>query len=153
VAALAFPSPSAARWQLHVLHINVRPTQAKTPFDVCVDPETEDRESTAFKLNLAASILLPCIVPFTFLFIAPVNDKLTAKMHEMDSASLEDTAIEKGVAEGETTHALIDKWATLNVARAVFIAAGALCAAIAAGDKTESVAFGGIGFQSGANRM
>jgi hypothetical protein len=92
-------------------------------------------------------------VPFTVLFIAPVNDKLIAKMHEMESTSLEDEAIEKGVAEGETTHALIDKWATLNVARAVFIAVGALCAAVAAGDKRESVAFGGIGLQSGANRI
>jgi hypothetical protein len=150
---LAFPLPSAARWQLHMLHINVRPTQSKAPFDMCINRKTEDRESTAFKLNLAASILLPCIVPFTVLFIAPINDKLIAKMHDMESASLEDMAIEKGVAEAETTHALIDKWATLNVARAVFIAAGALCAAVAAGDKRESIAFGGIGLQSGANRI
>jgi hypothetical protein len=136
-----------------MLHTCVRPTYFMAPFDMCIDRRTEDRKSTAFKLNLAASILLPCIVPFTVLFIAPVNDKLTAKMHDMESASLEDKAIEKGVAEGETTHALIDKWATLNVARAVFIAAGALCAAVAAGDKRESVAFGSIEFQSGANRM
>jgi hypothetical protein len=74
-----------------------------------------DTSSTAFKLNLAATILLPCIVPFTFAFIAPVNNKLIEKMNELSSASLEDKAVEAGVAEGETTHALLDKWATLNL--------------------------------------
>jgi hypothetical protein len=107
----------------------------------------------AFKLNLAATIVLPCIVPFTLVFIAPLNDRLTQKMHEMEGASLEDLAVEKGVQEGETTHALIDKWATLNVVRAVFIAIGAVCAAVAAGDKREAVRFGGIGLRSGADRM
>jgi hypothetical protein len=115
--------------------------------------KAEDRRSTAFKLNLVASLVLPCIVPFTFVFIAPLNDKLTEKMNEMDGASLEDLAVERGVAQGETTHALIDKWATLNVARAAFIAVGALCAAVAAGDKREGVSFGGVALRSGADRM
>jgi hypothetical protein len=71
----------------------------------------------------------------------------------MSSASLSDKKVEVGVAKGETTHALIDKWATLNLARAVFIGAGALCAIIAAVDRRESFKLGGIRLASGANRM
>lgn len=79
-------------------------------------------------MNLAAALLLPSIAPFTILFIKPVNDKLIAKMNELASASLEDKAVEQGVAEGENTHALIDRWAVLNVVRAGFLVAGMGCA-------------------------
>lgn len=113
----------------------------------------EDTNSTAFKLNLAATILVPSIVPFTFAFIVPVNNKLIEKMNSLSSASLEDKAVEANVAEGETTHALLDKWATLNLARAALIAGGAICAALAASDKREIVGFKEVGLASGANRM
>jgi hypothetical protein len=113
---------------------------------------TEATDSLAFKLNLAATILLPSIVPFTFVFIKPINDKLIEKMNSMSSTSLEDKAVEEGVAEGETTHALIDKWATLNLARAMFLAIGALCTTFAAVDKMGAVGFPDIGLSSGANR-
>jgi hypothetical protein len=114
---------------------------------------TDARDSLAFKLNLAAAILLPSIVPFTFAFIRPINNKLIEKKDSLASASLEDKAVEQGVAEGETTHALIDKWATLNLARAVFLAAGALCTTLAAVDKREVISFSDVGLRSGANRM
>jgi hypothetical protein len=92
-------------------------------------------------------------VPFTLAFIAPVNNKLIEKMNALSSAPLEDKAVEQGIAEEETTHALIDKWATLNVVRAVFLVAGTLCTTLAVVDKRESVAFGNIGLATGANRM
>jgi hypothetical protein len=98
-------------------------------------------------------VLLPSIVPFTFAFIQPVNNKLIEKKNAMASASLDDKAVEAGVAEGETTHALIDKWATLNLARTVFLVAGALCASLAAVDKREVVGFNSIGLGNSANRM
>ena len=74
-------------------------------------------------------------------------------MNSLASTSLEDKAVEQGVAEGETTHALIDKWATLNVVRAAFLVAGSLCATLAAVDKRELVGFNDFGFATGANRM
>ena len=74
-------------------------------------------------------------------------------MNSLSSSSLEDKAVEAGVAEGETTHALIDKWATLNLARAALVAGGAICATLAAVNKTEAVGFRDIGLASGANRM
>jgi DMSO reductase anchor subunit len=92
-------------------------------------------------------------VPFTLLFIAPVNNKLIEKKNLMRSASLTDKKVEADVAESETTHALIDKWATLNLARAVLIGAGALCAVIAAVDKRQNFRFGSIGLSPGASRM
>lgn len=93
---------------------------------------TENPNSLAFKLNVAATILLPSIIPFTLAFIKPTNDKLFAKKEELASASLEDKAVEANVAQGETVHALIDKWATLNLARAVLVGAGAICAVLGA---------------------
>jgi hypothetical protein len=98
-------------------------------------------------------VLLPSIVPFTFAFIRPINNKLIEKKNSMASASLDDKAVEAGVAEGETTHALIDKWATLNLVRTVFLAAGALCVSLAAVDKREAVGFSSVGFGTSANRM
>jgi DMSO reductase anchor subunit len=71
----------------------------------------------------------------------------------MASASLDDKAVEAGVAEAETTHALIDKWATLNLARTVLLAAGTICATLAAVDKREVVSFSSVGLGTGANRM
>ncbi|OAL43546.1 hypothetical protein IQ07DRAFT_616393 [Pyrenochaeta sp. DS3sAY3a] len=91
-----------------------------------------DPKSLSFKLNVAATLLLPSIVPFTFAFIVPTNKKLLAKRDQLAAASLEDKAIEVGVAQDETVHALIDKWGTLNLARAVIVGTGALCAIIAA---------------------
>jgi hypothetical protein len=98
-------------------------------------------------------VLFPSIVPFTIAFIVPTNNKLEAKMRQLESASLEDKAPEVGVAEAETVHALIDKWGVLNLARAGIIAAGVLCTVVAALDKRDVVGFSGAGLRSGANRL
>ncbi|KAF1843169.1 uncharacterized protein K460DRAFT_368084 [Cucurbitaria berberidis CBS 394.84] len=113
----------------------------------------QDPSSTPFKLNMAATILLPSIVPFTLVFIAPTNNKLLAKKDQLASASLDDKAIEAGVAQGETVNALLDRWAMLNLARAALVGAGALCAVLAALNKREVVGFNTVRLASGANRM
>ncbi|KAF1935585.1 hypothetical protein EJ02DRAFT_460258 [Clathrospora elynae] len=114
---------------------------------------TQDRSSISAKLNLAATLLLPSIIPFTLAFLAPTNNKLLAKKDELASASLEDKAIEANVAEGENVHALMDRWATLNLARCVLVGAGALCTILGALSKKDIVGFREIGLASGANRM
>lgn len=149
----SFGIPLAISSGLATAYVASQRTYTHTPSQFLLTPHTEDTSSTAFKLNLAATILLPSIVPFTIAFIAPINNKLIEKMKSLASSSLEDKAVEQGVAEGETTHALIDKWATLNLARAALIAGGAICAAIAAVDKRDVVGFREIGLTSGANRM
>ncbi|XP_014553810.1 hypothetical protein COCVIDRAFT_106625 [Bipolaris victoriae FI3] len=113
----------------------------------------QDPSSTAFRLNLASTILLPSIVPFTLLVIAPTNAKLMAKKDKLESASLEDKAVEANVAQGETVHELMDRWATLNMARTLLVGVGAVCTVLAAASKREVVRFGGMAIKSGANRL
>ncbi|KAL6158161.1 hypothetical protein ACJQWK_07386 [Exserohilum turcicum] len=113
----------------------------------------QDTGSMAFRLNLASTILLPSIVPFTLLVIAPTNAKLMAKKDELASASLEDQGIEANAAEGETVHELMDWWATLNMARTLLVGVGAVCTVLAAASKREVVRFGGAAIRGGANRM
>jgi hypothetical protein len=104
----------------------------------------EDPKSTPFRLNLAATLLLPSIVPFTLLVLGPTNDKLMAKKDELATASLSNKNVEAFAAEGETVHELMDKWATLNLARALLVGVGALCTvASAVVGRRELVKFGG----------
>ncbi|KAL5113626.1 hypothetical protein ACEQ8H_008491 [Pleosporales sp. CAS-2024a] len=150
------PAPLAAKQWYTVLMRGGRfgiPLAITSALATAYVASQHSRDSLPFKLNLAATILLPSIVPFTFLFIVPVNKQLMEKKDSMAAASLEDKAIEQGVPAGETTHGLIDKWAMLNLARAVFLAAGALCTTVAAVSKREVVGFGDFGLQSGANRI
>lgn len=106
-----------------------------------------------FKLNIAAAILFPSIVPFTLAFLKPTNDKLFEKETSLAGTSLDDKAAEAGVTSGETTHALIDKWAMLNLARAAITGVGAIFAIWAALDKRETGGYNSVGLTSGANRM
>lgn len=74
-------------------------------------------------------------------------------MRQLESSSLKDKAVEAGVKEEETVHAMIDRWGLLNLARAGLIAAGVLCTVVAALDKREVVRFSGVGLGNGANRL
>ncbi|KAF2183027.1 hypothetical protein K469DRAFT_710979 [Zopfia rhizophila CBS 207.26] len=113
----------------------------------------EDPSSAPFKLNLAAAILLPSIVPYTLAFIQPTNKALLAKVDSLATTELTDKAAEAGVSSGETVHALIDKWATLNLGRVLLTGAGTILALWAALDKREVVGFKDIAFSTGANRF
>ena len=101
----------------------LHPTRLPTPrpSHVLTSP-TEDPKSTPFRLNALATILLPSIVPFTLLAMAPTNDKLLGKKDELATASLSNKNVEAFAAEGETVHELMDKWASLNMARAMLVA-------------------------------
>ncbi|KAF2125645.1 hypothetical protein P153DRAFT_298963 [Dothidotthia symphoricarpi CBS 119687] len=112
-----------------------------------------DRSSTPFKLNVTAAAFLASFVPFTFFFIVPTNEALFAKEEQLASASLTDKNVEEGVAEAETTHALIDKWGVVNLGRAALVAVASVCTVLAALDKREVFKFGSVGLKSGANRL
>jgi hypothetical protein len=81
------------------------------------------------------------------------NKKLFAKQQSLAATSLEDKAAEAGVAKEETVHALIDKWAMLNLVRSMLVGAGAVLAAWAAVQKREVAGFTEMALQSGAGRM
>lgn len=114
---------------------------------------TDDSSSLPFKLNVAAAVILPSIIPFTFAFIVPTNKKLFEKEQSLATASIEDKAVEAGVAREETVHALIDKWATLNLARALIVGVGAVLSAWSAVDKLEITGFHDAALKTGANRL
>lgn len=83
----------------------------------------------------------------------PTNEKLLEKERSLAATSLEDKAVEAGIAKSETTHALLDKWATLNLARALIVGVGAICTAWAAVDKKEFAGFKSFAFHTGADRL
>ncbi|KAF2463248.1 uncharacterized protein BDR25DRAFT_307855 [Lindgomyces ingoldianus] len=113
----------------------------------------QDTSSLPFKLNLAATIIFPSIIPYTLAFMKPTNNKLLSKADSLASTELSNKAAEAGVTQSETVHALLDKWATLNLARALITCVGALCAVWAAIDKREAVGFSKAALKTGANRM
>jgi hypothetical protein len=113
----------------------------------------EDTKSLPFKLNLAATLLIPSIVPFTFAFMAPTNNKLIEKRDALAMVAAEDKTAEAGVAREETVHALLDKWAVLNLGRAMIVGLGSILAMWASLSKLEVVAFSEMGLKSGANRL
>lgn len=76
-----------------------------------------------------------------------------AKKDELASAALEDKAVEANAAQGETVHELMDRWATLNMARTLLVGIGAVCSVLAAASKREVVRFGGATLRAGADRM
>ncbi|KAF2118024.1 hypothetical protein BDV96DRAFT_597874 [Lophiotrema nucula] len=114
---------------------------------------TEDPASTAFKLNVAAAIIFPSIIPFTIAVLIPTNNKLFAKNKSLAKTALEDTAAEAGLAREETVHGLIEKWTKGHLVRSLITGVGFVLALWAAIDKREAVGFKDFAFQTGANRM
>ncbi|KAJ4304678.1 hypothetical protein N0V90_000205 [Kalmusia sp. IMI 367209] len=110
----------------------------------------QDPASLPFKLNAAATLIFPSIIPFTILAIKPINDKLFGKA---DSLALEDKAAEVGVAQNETTKALIDKWAKVHLVRTAITGVGVVLAVWAALDKREAAGANSFSLGTGANRL
>jgi len=111
-----------------------------------------DPASLPFKLNVAAAVLLPSIMPFTLAVLLPTNNKLFEKAKSFAKTSITDKAAEVGVAREETTHALIDKWAVLNLARAGIIGVASVLGIWAAVDKRVPYS-SLVKLASGANRL
>ncbi|KAG2165974.1 DUF1772-domain-containing protein [Aureobasidium pullulans] len=108
--------------------------------------------SSNFNLYTAAALLVPSIVPYTVFLMSTVNSKLQEKASSLASASLTDTAVESGAAEGETAHELLEKWATLNLGRSLLPLIGTLAAGWAIVDKFEVLGLG-ASLKLGADRM
>lgn len=80
-----------------------------------------------WKLYLVSGILNVGIVPYTIAVMLPTNNKLMAKAEETSSLKAEDKLVEVGLG-GESAHQLVDRWATLNLGRAIMLAAAAALA-------------------------
>ncbi|SMR50786.1 unnamed protein product [Zymoseptoria tritici ST99CH_1A5] len=103
-------------------------------------------------LYATSSGLLLSLIPYSIFLFEPVNQKLEAKAQSLAKASLTDASAEAGVAKEETTHGLVDQWATINLGRAVIAGISAVTAVWAAVDRTDVVP-ATLKFGSGANRM
>ncbi|KAI9664043.1 MAG: hypothetical protein M1821_007534 [Bathelium mastoideum] len=132
---------AAKQWQL------ILPDMANGSHDA------EPISSSAFKLYVTTALLMASAIPYSIIFIKPLNEKLKQRVTSLTHASLTDAGVESGMSKEETTHALVDKWATLNFGRAVISTTGALCAIYAALSKIDVREFSAIGLGSGANRL
>lgn len=113
----------------------------------------EDRGTTRFKLYLASTLLLPSVIPYTIILLGPVNKKLVEKSDNLAKTSITDATAEAGVSKEETVHALVDRWATLNLGRGVITAVAAFTAMWASLNPVEVVAATGVQIATGANRI
>ena len=82
----------------------------------------------------------------------PTNNKLEDKVRSFAGTAVTDKAVEAGVAREETTHALIDKWGVLNLARAGIIAVVTGLGIWTVLDKREALT-SHFKLASGANRL
>jgi hypothetical protein len=112
----------------------------------------EPTASSGFKLYTIAAILVPSIIPYTVFLMSGINSKLQEKAASLANASLTDADVESGVAQGETAHELLDKWAILNLGRSMLPLISTLVAGWAIVDKFEVLGLGAV-LKTGANRM
>ncbi|KAF2101397.1 hypothetical protein NA57DRAFT_34024 [Rhizodiscina lignyota] len=113
----------------------------------------EQPSSSAFKLYVTSAALITSAVPYTLALMGPTNKALNEKAESLASASITDAAAEAGVEKEQTTHALVDRWAMLNLGRALIAATSAMVALWANVSAIEVVEFGKVGLTAGANRM
>ena len=66
------------------------------------------------------------IWPYTIFGMLPTNRKLHKKHDEMKGLDVGEKATEVGLAKGESTKELVDKWGVLNVGRGLFPLLGAV---------------------------
>lgn len=73
-----------------------------------------------WKQYLASALLAIGIVPYTVLFLRATNEKLLKREEETRSFGPADTIVEVGLG-GESAHQLVDRWASLNLGRALML--------------------------------
>lgn len=78
-----------------------------------------------WKIYAASAALCIGIVPYTLTALASTNNKLLNKADETSALKAEDKIVEVGLG-GESAHQLVDKWATLNLGRAILLATAAV---------------------------
>lgn len=81
------------------------------------------------------------------------NIKLIDKADSLAMTELTDKAAEAGIRQEETTHALVDKWATLNMGRAGLVLIGTLCGVWGTLTKMDVLSVTKVGLASGADRL
>jgi hypothetical protein len=78
-----------------------------------------------WKVYAASTLLCFGIIPYTLAVMGSTNKKLLDKAEETKVLKAEDRIVEVGLG-GESAHQLVDKWATLNLGRAIMLATAAV---------------------------
>ncbi|KAB2576869.1 putative peptidase s9 s15 protein [Lasiodiplodia theobromae] len=128
---LEAPAPLLARQWLKARNIYMKINLPSVAGSVALFGWLASRElpdSMPRQLYTAAALLYFAKIPYSFLFLHPTDMALQAKAASFATTSTVDTAAEVGLAKEETTHALADKWATINLGRAILGFTGAACA-------------------------
>ena len=73
-----------------------------------------------------AALMPFAIMPYTMLVMMGTNQKLFEKYNEMKGMDVGEKATEVGLAEGESTKELLDRWGVMNVGRGIFPLVGAV---------------------------
>jgi len=82
-------------------------------------------------MNLLAGVAMLGAGGYTGVVMGPTNNKLLRKAEELQSLEVGDEVVEVALG-GETVHALVDNWATLNMGRAAIFLTSALAGTYAA---------------------
>lgn len=97
-------------------------------------------------LHLSSLTLLLATIPYSLLLLEPLNQRLEDKAATLTMSEKE----EVGVQREETTHWLVDRWATVNLGRAVM---SAVASGMAIWAGVEGVKMAGIRVISGGEGM
>jgi hypothetical protein len=81
-----------------------------------------------WKGYLTATVLALSLGPYTYAFMLPTNHKLFEKVEETKELAKTERVTEVGMPKNETAHALVDKWALLNLGRTALLVASTVCA-------------------------
>jgi Domain of unknown function (DUF1772) len=93
------------------------------------DPRLIGGLTSPFALYVAAALCIPCIIPFTVLYMDPtVNNKLLALGDRVEKGG---NTSDLGISEVEIRLSF-GRWRGMNFVRAVVVGVGALLAAVAA---------------------
>lgn len=98
-------------------------------------------------MHLSASLLLLATIPYSLILLEPMTQRLERKAVEADTTAWTDEVETK--AE-QTTHWLVDRWATVNLGRAVL---SGIAAVVATWAGVQGVHIGGVAVIKGAETM
>ena len=87
--------------------------------------------SPRWELYALAAASTIAIVPYTLIFMAKTNARLTEKAREAGALDAKEHVTEVGLAKGTSAKELLDWWGVLNACRALFTLAGAVLGSVA----------------------
>jgi len=150
-ALMKSPAHLLARQWAHIYNLGARSAAPLTLVPLSIFSYLAyraHRNTGNASLYIAAALLAPSIIPYTIFVMSDTNDALYKKANEASEQSKE-----VQVRRDDSTHQLVDRWASLNVVRGMLTLASAMVGAWASLGAVEVVGVAAFEFVTGANRM